>query len=84
MLKSSVMRAVAVVLAFTVSTFGVFAQEAKPVFQAGAATSYLTALPCAGLAIFIYVIEAFVTLLQAYIFTFLSINFLWQAMHQEH
>lgn len=52
--------------------------------QGGAATSYLTALPCAGLAIFIYVIEAFVTLLQAYIFTFLSINFLWQAMHQEH
>jgi F-type H+-transporting ATPase subunit a len=52
--------------------------------QGGAITSYLTALPCAGLAIFIYVIEAFVTLLQAYIFTFLSINFLYQAMHQEH
>lgn len=52
--------------------------------QVGAASSYLTALPCAGLAIFIYVIEAFVTLLQAYIFTFLSINFLWQAIHQEH
>lgn len=52
--------------------------------QGGAAGSYLTALPCAGLAIFIYTIEAFVTLLQAYIFTFLSINFLWQAMHQEH
>ena len=52
--------------------------------QGGAVTSYLTALPCAGLAIFIYVIEAFVTLLQAYIFTFLSINFLYQAMHQEH
>ncbi len=52
--------------------------------QGGAITSYLTALPCAGLAIFIYVIEAFVTLLQAYIFTFLSITFLHQAMHQEH
>ncbi|MFN6147709.1 MAG: F0F1 ATP synthase subunit A [Planctomycetota bacterium] len=52
--------------------------------QGGAITSYLTALPCAGLAVFIYVIEAFVTLLQAYIFTFLSINFLYQAMHQEH
>jgi F-type H+-transporting ATPase subunit a len=52
--------------------------------QGGAITSYLTALPCAGLATFIYVIEAFVTLLQAYIFTFLSINFLYQAMHQEH
>jgi F-type H+-transporting ATPase subunit a len=52
--------------------------------QGGAITSYLTALPCTGLAIFIYTIEAFVTLLQAYIFTFLSINFLHQAMHQEH
>ncbi|MFY9343970.1 MAG: F0F1 ATP synthase subunit A [Planctomycetota bacterium] len=52
--------------------------------QGGAITSYVTALPCLGLAIFIYIIEAFVTLLQAYIFTFLSINFLWQAMHQEH
>ncbi len=52
--------------------------------QGGAITSYLTALPCTGMAIFIYVIEAFVTLLQAYIFTFLSINFLYQAMHQDH
>ena len=52
--------------------------------QGGAITSYLTALPCAGLAIFLYVIEAFVTLLQAYIFTFLSITFLHQAMHQDH
>jgi len=52
--------------------------------QGGSFSSYLTALPCVGLATFIYVIEAFVTLLQAYIFTFLSINFLYQAMHQEH
>ncbi|HZN38381.1 MAG TPA: F0F1 ATP synthase subunit A [Planctomycetota bacterium] len=52
--------------------------------QAGAITSYLTALPCLGLAIFIYIIEAFVTLLQAYIFTFLSINFIYQSMHQDH
>jgi len=52
--------------------------------QGGAVTSYLTALPCAGMAIFIYVIEAFVTLLQAYIFTFLSITFVYQAMHQDH
>lgn len=52
--------------------------------QGGAITSYLTLLPCVGMAIFIYIIEAFVTLLQAYIFTFLSINFVWQAMHQEH
>lgn len=52
--------------------------------QGGAITSYLTALPCTGMAIFIFVIEAFVTLLQAYIFTFLSITFLHQAMHQDH
>jgi len=52
--------------------------------QGGAVTSYLTALPCLGMAIFIYIIEAFVTLLQAYIFTFLSINFVYQAMHQDH
>jgi F-type H+-transporting ATPase subunit a len=52
--------------------------------QGGAITSYLTMLPCLGMAIFIYIIEAFVTLLQAYIFTFLSINFVYQAMHQEH
>jgi F-type H+-transporting ATPase subunit a len=52
--------------------------------QGGAISSYLTLLPCVGMAVFIYIIEAFVTLLQAYIFTFLSINFVWQAMHQEH
>lgn len=52
--------------------------------QGGAITSYLTLVPCLGMAIFIYIIEAFVTLLQAYIFTFLSINFIYQAMHQDH
>ncbi len=52
--------------------------------QGGAISSYLTALPCLGMAVFIYIIEAFVTLLQAYIFTFLSINFIYQSMHQEH
>ncbi|MBL8730480.1 MAG: F0F1 ATP synthase subunit A [Planctomycetes bacterium] len=52
--------------------------------QGGAITSYLTALPCVGMAIFIYIIEAFVTLLQAYIFTFLSINFVYQSIHQDH
>jgi F-type H+-transporting ATPase subunit a len=52
--------------------------------QGGAITSYLTLLPCVGMAIFIYTIEAFITLLQAYIFTFLSINFIFQSMHQEH
>lgn len=52
--------------------------------QGGAVTSYLTMIPCLGMAIFIYIIEAFVTLLQAYIFTFLSINFIYQSMHQDH
>jgi len=52
--------------------------------QGGAITSYLTALPCLGMAIFIYVIEAFVTLLQAYIFTFLSITFIHHSIHQDH
>ncbi|MBK8096720.1 MAG: F0F1 ATP synthase subunit A [Planctomycetes bacterium] len=52
--------------------------------QGGAVTSYLTAIPSVGMAIFIYIIEAFVTLLQAYIFTYLSIIFLHGAMHQDH
>ena len=52
--------------------------------QGGAWTSYLTALPCFGMAVFIYIIEAFITLLQAYIFTFLSINFVYQSIHQDH
>lgn len=52
--------------------------------QGGAITSYLTAVPCAGMAIFIYIIESFIVLLQAYIFTYLSIIFLHQAMHQAH
>jgi len=37
-----------------------------------------------GMAVFIFIIESFVTLLQAYIFTYLSIIFLQQAMHPEH
>ncbi len=48
------------------------------------ALSYVTALPCVGLAIFIYIIKAFVVLLQAYIFTLLSVTFIQQAIHQEH
>ena len=52
--------------------------------QDGAATSYLTAIPCFGMAVFIYIIEAFITLLQAYIFVFLSINFVYQSIHQDH
>lgn len=52
--------------------------------QHGAPTSYLTAIPGAGMGIFIFIIEAFVTLLQAYIFTYLSIIFVHQAIHQSH
>lgn len=52
--------------------------------QHGAWSSYLTAIPGAGMAIFIFIIEAFVTLLQAYIFTYLSIIFVHQAVHQAH
>ena len=50
----------------------------------GSSAAYLAALPCVGMAIFIYIIEAFVTLLQAYIFTFLSISFIHQSIHQDH
>ena len=50
----------------------------------GGPLSYLTAIPACGLAVFIFIIEAFVTLLQAYIFTLLSINFVYASMHQEH
>lgn len=50
----------------------------------GSAMSYLTMVPCLGMAVFIYIIEAFVTLLQAYIFTLLTVTFVHQAMHQEH
>lgn len=52
--------------------------------QGGGIGSYLTAVPAVGMTVFIYIIEAFVTLLQAYIFTYLSILFLHQAIHPEH
>jgi len=50
----------------------------------GSVLAHLTALPCVGMAVFIYIIEAFVTLLQAYIFALLSVTFVYQSMHQEH
>ena len=50
----------------------------------GGVLSYATAIPSVGLGVFVYIIEAFVTLLQAYIFTLLSINFVYASMHQEH
>ena len=50
----------------------------------GSAFSYVTAVPALGMAVFIFIIESFVVLLQAYVFTYLSIIFLHQAIHQEH
>lgn len=50
----------------------------------GSPLSYGTALPALGMAVFVFIIEAFITLLQAYIFVYLSILFLQQAMHPAH
>ncbi len=52
-------------------------------FELGA-LSWVTMVPAVGMGIFISIIEAFVGLLQAYIFTFLSIVFVQQALHPEH
>jgi len=46
--------------------------------------SWATALPAVGMGIFIMIIEGFVALLQAYIFTYLSIVFVQQALHPAH
>ncbi len=48
------------------------------------AMSYVTAVPALGMAIFVNTLEAFITLLQAYIFTYLSVIFVQAAMHPEH
>lgn len=67
------------VIASSVGLIFVFAK----MFNGGSLT-YLTAVPSVGMAAFIYIIESFVVLLQAYIFTYLSIIFVHGAMHQEH
>lgn len=46
--------------------------------------AYAVALPAVGLAVFIMIIEGFVALLQAYIFTYLSIVFVGMCLHPEH
>ena len=46
--------------------------------------SWGTALPAVGMGVFISIIEAFVALLQAYIFTYLSIIFVQQSLHPAH
>lgn len=50
----------------------------------GGYISYAPAILAAGMAAFIFILESFVTLLQGYIFTYLSIIFIHQAIHQEH
>lgn len=46
--------------------------------------AWATAIPSVAMAAFIYIIESFVVLLQAYIFTYLSIIFVHQARHPAH
>ena len=46
--------------------------------------AYAVAVPAVGMAVFIMIIEAFVALLQAYIFTYLSILFVGMCRHPEH
>jgi F-type H+-transporting ATPase subunit a len=48
------------------------------------AWTYAVALPSVGLQVFIMIIEGFVALLQAYIFTYLSILFVGMCRHPEH
>ena len=43
-----------------------------------------TAMPTTGTAVFINIIEALVVLLQAYIFTYLSVLFVQASLHPEH
>jgi len=46
--------------------------------------AYAVAVPSVGMAVFIMIIEGFVALLQAYIFTYLSILFIGMCLHPEH
>ena len=46
--------------------------------------SSLTAIPAVGMGVFISIIEGFIALLQAYVFTFLSVMFIQQSMHPVH
>jgi len=46
--------------------------------------STLIAVPSVGMGIFIMIIEGFIALLQAYIFTYLSVIFVQQSMHPAH
>jgi ATP synthase subunit 6 len=48
------------------------------------AFAYATAVPAVGLAIFVTILESFIVILQAYVFTYLSIIFVGQVLHPEH
>ena len=48
------------------------------------ALSWSTAIPTVGMAVFINIIEAFVVLLQAYIFMYLSVLFVQESLHPAH
>lgn len=53
-------------------------------FDGNVLLSWTTAIPAVGMAVFINIIEALVVLLQAYIFTYLSVLFVQQSLHPEH
>jgi F-type H+-transporting ATPase subunit a len=53
-------------------------------FLAGPAASWATSPLLVGFAVFIMIIEAFVALLQAYVFTMLSVLFIQASIHPEH
>jgi F0F1-type ATP synthase membrane subunit a len=46
--------------------------------------STLIAIPAVEMGVFIMIIEGFIALLQAYIFTYLSVIFIQQSMHPAH
>jgi F-type H+-transporting ATPase subunit a len=50
----------------------------------GVMLSSMTAVPAFGMSVFIMIIESFIALLQAYVFTYLSVIFVHQAMHPAH
>jgi F-type H+-transporting ATPase subunit a len=52
--------------------------------MAGAWAAYATSPLLVGFAVFIMIIESFVALLQAYVFTMLSIMFIQASIHPEH
>ena len=52
--------------------------------EGSAVLSTMTAIPAVGMSVFIMIIEGFISLLQAYVFTYLSVIFIHQAMHPAH